>query len=89
MRGLRRWMLNVALMVINELLMEKSLITCIISRLIFLLRGFRRNWGEICATNGIVPLRVVTKTRETKKVSYRYLEFFYLDYSSVVAEYFT
>lgn len=34
-RGLRRWMLNSALMVINELLMEKSLITHIIFRLIF------------------------------------------------------
>lgn len=34
--GLRCWMLNLALMIINELLMGKSLITCIISRLIFL-----------------------------------------------------
>lgn len=33
--GLRCWMLNLPLMIINELLMEKSLIICIISRLIF------------------------------------------------------
>lgn len=50
-RGLRYSMLNSTLMVINELLNEKSLITHIIFRLIFFRFSFGASWEKTSAGN--------------------------------------